>query len=172
MKKIFFTIALASLSACSSIADVTTKSYQNNTNALYAEPKENKKHPAIVYMHGGAVRERGIDNVSWSLSDKVNDLSELGYVVLAPIRTTERDCCNGDKVIQEGIKVTKDAYNYLSTLPNVDSSKICLVGFSEGALISMWTMSAKNNYSSAIFKKAVNCSVWGTGATGVLNEEV
>ena len=33
---------------------------------------------------------------------------------------------------------------------NIKKDKICLVGFSEGALISMWSMTQKNDYAAAI----------------------
>ena len=76
--------------------------------------------------------------------------------MLAPLRNTKKGCCNGDDAIMEGIATANQSSEYLASLPNVDKSKICLVGFSEGALISMWVMSEPNNFSSAVIMSPSN----------------
>ena len=123
--------------------------------ALFLDPKLNKIHPAIVYMHGGAVREKGNPvykkgELFFDLEDKIKDFSSLGFVVISPLRNTPKGCCNGDEAIQEGIKLANESVNYLNSLKSVDPNKVCLIGFSEGALISLWTMVRENDFNKAI----------------------
>ena len=129
-------------------------------DALFSSPGENKKYPAIVYMHGGAVRERGNPvykqngDFLFDINDKVLDFSSMGFVVLAPLRNTVKGCCNGDDAIKEGIAISRASAKYLKSLPNVRQNKICLVGYSEGALISMWVMTEPSDFSVAIIMSA------------------
>lgn len=128
---------------------------EGSKKALYSSPSERKKHPAIVYMHGGAVRERGNPvykqgGFLFDIKDKISDYSSMGFVVLAPLRSTVKGCCNGDDAIKEGISIAKESAKYLRSLTNVQKDKICLVGFSEGALIAMWIMTEPNDYSTAV----------------------
>jgi dienelactone hydrolase len=122
--------------------------------ALVASPTDDKKYPAIVFMHGGAIRDKGVP-VS-TLNKRLLNFSSLGFFVLAPVRTTKEGCCNGDDAIKEGIAIAKSSSEYLRSLPNVEKSKICLIGFSEGALISMWVMTEPNNFSSAVIMSPPN----------------
>lgn len=119
--------------------------------AFLVSPKNKGKSPAIVYMHGGIAREK--KDYSF-FKDKILDYASLGFVVLAPLRNTKKGCCNGDQAIEEGIVIALESAKYLRSLPNVDEKKICLVGFSEGALISMWVMTEPNNFSKAIIMSA------------------
>jgi len=56
----------------------------------------------------------------------------------------------------EGIAIAKSSSQYLKSLHNVEKNKICLIGFSEGALISMWAMTQPNDFSSAIIMSPSN----------------
>jgi dienelactone hydrolase len=80
----------------------------------------------------------------------------MDFVVLAPLRKTVADCCNGDDAIREGISIAGSSLKYLRSLPNVLKDKICLLGFSEGALISMWAMTEPNDYSRALIMSPSN----------------
>ena len=125
-------------------------------DAILLSPSTNERYPAIVYMHGGAVRERGNPvyrpngDLHFDINDKIKDMSSMGFVVLAPLRNTIAGCCNGDDVVREGIGIAKSSARYLRSLPNVLEDKLCLIGFSEGALISMWVMTEPNDYYKAI----------------------
>jgi dipeptidyl aminopeptidase/acylaminoacyl peptidase len=131
-------------------------------NAIFSSPNEKGKYPAIVYMHGGAVRERGNPvykpngTLLFDINDKIKDMSSMGIVVLAPLRNTVADCCNGDNAVREGISIAKSSVKYLRSLPYVLKDKVCLLGFSEGALISMWAMTEPNDYSKAIIMSPSN----------------
>jgi dipeptidyl aminopeptidase/acylaminoacyl peptidase len=135
---------------------------KNPVDAIFSSPNENKKYPAIVYMHGGAVRERGNPvyrqngDFLFDIKDKIKDMSLMGFVILAPLRNTTSGCCNGDDAVKEGISIAKSSTKYLRSLPNVLKDKVCLLGFSEGALISMWVMTESNDYSKAIIMSPSN----------------
>ena len=135
---------------------------KNAKKALFVSPNKSGKYPGIVYMHGGKAREFGN---STFFEDKISDWASMGFIVLAPLRNTGEGCCNGDDAIKEGIHIAKEAAKYLRSLPNVYREKICLVGFSEGALISMWVMTEANDYSTAIIKSAsTQCGMERAGA--------
>tara|TARA_E500000331_G_scaffold103690_1_gene100504 strand:- start:338 stop:1060 length:723 start_codon:yes stop_codon:yes gene_type:complete len=134
----------------------------NQKKSLLVSKSEGAKHPAIVYMHGGIAREES--NFGY-FEDKVLDFAAQGFVILAPLRNTPPGCCNGDDAIKEGIRVANSAAKYLKSLPNVSRDKICLVGFSEGALISAWAMTEPNDFSSAIIMSSSNqCGMQRAGA--------
>jgi len=127
---------------------------QGVKKALLASLIGDDKYPAIVFMHGGAIRDKGVSTSS--LNSRLSNFASLGFIVLAPVRDTKKGCCNGDEAIMEGIATANQSSEYLASLPNVDKSRICLVGFSEGALISMWVMSEPNNFSSAVIMSPSN----------------
>ena len=127
---------------------------QGVKKGLLASPSGDEKYPAIVFMHGGAIRDKGVSTSS--LNSRLSNFVSLGFIVLAPLRNTKKGCCNGDDAIMEGIATANQSSEYLASLPNVDKSRICLVGFSEGALISMWVMSEPNNFSSAVIMSPSN----------------
>lgn len=123
----------------------------DSKKAFFVSPSGNGKFPAIVYMHGGVAREKSDPSF---FKEKILDYSSMGFVVLAPLRNTVEGCCNGDDAIKEGIQVARESAKYLKSLPNVREEKICLVGFSEGALISMWVMTEPNDFSKAVIMSA------------------
>ncbi len=134
----------------------------DSKKALFVSPSGNGKFPAIVYLHGGAAREK---NDPSFFKDKILDYASMGFVVLAPLRNTVEGCCNGDNAIKEGIRVARESAKYLKSLPNPREEKICLVGFSEGALISMWVMTEPNDFSAAIIMSAsTQCRMRRAGA--------
>ena len=143
--------------AYADVQKIQISTYDNtDKSALLFEQKKSGKYPAIVYMHGGLVREKGNPTYRkngeffFDVKDKVIDFASMGYVVLAPFRSTPEGCCNGDDAIKEGISLAHASAQFLKSLPHVKKDKICLLGFSEGALISMWSMTQKNDYAAAI----------------------
>ena len=154
---IFFLILIASFPVQSGENEILIPTIDGDTiEAIISSLDENNKHPAIVYMHGGAVRERGNpvygpnNEFLYDITDKIRDMNSLGFVVLAPLRKAPPGCCNGDDAVKEGMKITRTAMTYLKTQQNVNVDKICLIGFSEGALISMWAMAVPNDFTKAI----------------------
>ena len=50
-----------------------------------------------VFMHGGAIRDKGVSTSS--LNSRLSNFVSLGFIVLAPVRNTKKGCCNGDDAI-------------------------------------------------------------------------
>ena len=82
-------------------------------DAILAVPSQNVKYPAIVYMHGGAVRERGIPvykpngDFLFVINGKIKDMHSMNFVALAHIRKTDPDYCNGDEAVKQGISIAR-----------------------------------------------------------------
>ena len=53
----------------------------DSKKAFFVSPSGNGKFPAIVYMHGGAAREKSDPSF---FKEKILDYSSMGFVVLAP----------------------------------------------------------------------------------------
>ena len=116
---IFFLILIASFPVQSSENKIQIPTIDGDTiEAIISSPDENNKHPAIVYMHGGAVRERGNpvygpnNEFLYDITDKIRDMTSLGLVILAPLRKTPSVCCNGDDAIKEGMKWVDDEFPF------------------------------------------------------------
>jgi hypothetical protein len=92
-------------------------------------PSEKGIYPAVVYMPGGAVREKGNpvyrqNGDFFDIDDKIANYFSMGVVVLAPLRNTVEGCCNGDDAIKEGIRIAKAAAKYLNFLQSVQGKKM------------------------------------------------
>ena len=148
----FFFLPL--FSANTETIEISVPSYGLRKAILIKPPSGKKKHPAIVFMHGGALRDKA--RPISTLNPRLSSFSKLGFIVLAPVRTTKKGCCNGDEVVKEGIAIANSASEYLLSMKNVKKEKVCLVGFSEGALISTWVMTQPNNFSSAVIMSPSN----------------
>jgi predicted alpha/beta superfamily hydrolase len=59
-------------------------------------------------------------------------------------------------VVREGISIAMSLAKYLRSLPYVLKCRMCFLGFSEGALISMWVMKEPSDYSKAIIMSPSN----------------
>ena len=158
---VLFLILIASSPVQSGENEIQIPTNDRDTiEAIILSLDENNKLPAIVYMHGGAMRERGNPDYGpnneflYDITYEIRDMNSLGFVVLAPLRKTPAGYCNGDDAVKESMKITRIAMTYLKSQQNVN--KICLIGFSEGALISMWAMAVPNDYTKAIIMSPPN----------------
>lgn len=118
--------------------------------------------PGIVYMHGAVVRENPdrAERAGYDVDALVQSFEKLGYVTIAPIRETPAGTDNGDEAIKEGIELSRKAAKELRSRSDVDPNRICLVGFSEGALISMWALALHDDYNSAvIMSSGAKCGI-------------
>ena len=126
--------------------------YQSPVGALAAyvtpDPKDGKKHPAIVWITGGD--NNSIGDV-WSPSDRSNDQSvsafrKAGVVVMFPSQRGGND--NPGK--REGFYGEVDdilaATDHLASLPYVDSNKIYLGGHSTGGTMVMLVGACSDRY--------------------------
>lgn len=111
----------------------------NLSNALFAPPhKEGDKFPALVIFHtcGG---------ISEHLKVWTEAALNAGYVVLVPdgMRGFGNNCTSPPKVPNARlIKDALDGVAHLAKLPYVDTHRISVLGFSQGAFVATWLASS------------------------------
>ncbi|MAE05388.1 MAG: dienelactone hydrolase family protein [Nitrospinota bacterium] len=113
----------------------------DDVKALIALPKGTGPHPAVIYNHGGIVREKGYSTATergYDMIGYVEAIAEAGYVGFAPVREhlTNEDY---EAAISGGVKIVKAAIGYLKRHNKVDPSRIGAIGFSEGGLVTLWS---------------------------------
>ena len=86
---IFFLILIASFFLQSGENEIQIPTIDgNNIEAIISSLDKNNKHPAIVYIHGGAVRERGNpvygpnNEFLYDITDKIRDMNFLNQILL------------------------------------------------------------------------------------------
>ncbi|MBT5357982.1 MAG: hypothetical protein HOL07_06495 [Rhodospirillaceae bacterium] len=134
-------------------------------SALYAEPKQAGRRPAVIYNHGTGVRQFGYDGAAakgYDVKDYVRAIADAGYVALAPIREFNSDTARfergqtvgseaaWDGVVEGGIRTVHAARAYLTASPRVAADKIAVIGFSEGGNVTLWSLLENANYAAAV----------------------
>ncbi|MAF50388.1 MAG: hypothetical protein QGH73_08155 [Rhodospirillales bacterium] len=126
---------------------------RTSIDALLARPKGAGPFPAILYQHGTLVRERGhrgAAEAGYDLGAILDDFSGLGYMALAPVRQTPAGCCNGDAAVAEGVALSKAGARYLRRRSDADPGKLCLIGYSEGAMVALWSLIEDDDFAAAV----------------------
>ncbi len=107
-------------------------------------------HPAVVMLHGCA----GLFTKSGKIASRetawMRILSDAGYVVLAPDSFVSRGVVGGtcalrDKPVHPDRERPQDAMGALAFLaqrPDIDTKRIALMGWSNGAMTGLWTVMA------------------------------
>ena len=111
----------------------------NLSNAVFSPTvKSEGKRPALVIVHSCGGLSKHIE--LWA-----GEALKQGYVVLTldGMRGLKSDCGSPSKISNGRlVKDTLDAVAHLSTLPDVDSQRISLIGFSKGAMMTSWLASS------------------------------
>jgi len=101
----------------------------------FCRPEGRGPFPTVIYNHGlvvdlhdvaGAARKRG-----YNLRGICQALASNGYLTFTPVRRSGRGNIPGHK--EEVFR----AVDYVKTLPDVDPSRIALMGFSRGGLLTL-----------------------------------
>jgi len=120
---------------------VSFQSAGDTVKALIALPKGSGPHPAVIYNHGGIVREKGYSSATargYDVIGYVEAIAEAGYIGLAPIRE-HLSFADYEDAINGGIKTVKAAIGFLKNHDRVATSRIGAIGFSEGGLVTLWS---------------------------------
>lgn len=114
------------------------------------DPKDGKKHPAIVWAHGGA---GGIGENFWEKPEPGNDQSaqvfrQAGIIMMIPSWVGENDNPGVYSYHWAQLGNALKAAEYLATLPYVDTTRIYMAGHSTGGTVAMQTAVAPSNFKA------------------------
>lgn len=90
--------------------------------------------PTVIYNHGLIVDHWGVGGAArrgYNLEGICKTLASDGYLAFTPIRQS------GVRNIPGHKEEVSQAIDYIKTLPDVDASRIALMGFSRGGLLTL-----------------------------------
>lgn len=102
--------------------------------ALLCRPQGTGPFPAVVYNHGLIVDNVGYERAArrgYNLNGICGALAADGFLAFAPIRRS------GQGNLPRHKAEVSRAVNYVKTLPDVDASRVALMGFSRGGLLTL-----------------------------------
>lgn len=132
--------------------------------ALLGTPEGVSKGPGVVYSHGTFVRRMGYDAAKaegYDVGDYVEALNKAGYIALAPIRhegvmfdpdpreVRDESTSSIQAGIEQGIAALNAAVAYLKDHAK-STGKIAVVGFSEGGLVTIWSLLSGLDVEAAV----------------------
>jgi len=143
--KTFIVFALITQFAShSAMAETSWVSFQaggETVKALIALPRGSGPHPAIIYNHGGIVREKGYSFATsrgYDVIGYLEAIAEAGFIGFAPIRE-HLASADYEEAVNGGINIVEGAIGFLKNHDRVDPSRIGAIGFSEGGLVTIWS---------------------------------
>lgn len=103
---------------------------------LSPDPGDGKKHPALIWAHGGF---GGIDKWLWEKTDKQDPghFREAGIIVLCPSWRGENDNPGRFQLFYGEVEDAVAAVEYLARVPYVDPARIYFAGHSTGGTITL-----------------------------------
>jgi dienelactone hydrolase len=107
--------------------------------ALVCAPKGPPPHAAVVFNHGSIVDGMGWPGANsrrYRLDQVCESLAAEGYFVFAPIRENSPRGRGFDAYEDAYREIVLQAIDHVKAQPGVDVSRIALVGFSMGGLVS------------------------------------
>lgn len=106
-------------------------------HAIYI-PKGKGPFPAVLMLHASG----GVEKVYYEWATKLKQNGYVIYIIdsFTPRGYKDRKSIGWDKATAAQLSDIAPAYHYLSTLPNVDASRIGLLGFSMGGYDTLRAM--------------------------------
>ena len=109
-------------------AAAATVNYQSGNRVLKAYlciPEANGPLPVVIFNHGGFG-----PHIGGAPEETCRALAKAGFIGFSPIRRTE-------KALMSNLDDVFAAVAHVGTLPNVDASRMAIMGFSRGALLTI-----------------------------------
>ncbi|WP_419237381.1 alpha/beta hydrolase family protein [Photobacterium leiognathi subsp. mandapamensis] len=133
----------------------------NNGNydipAIFSVPdkKIDKQIPAVIMLHGTGTQKDEVGNLYKSLSEKLEALG-IASIRLDFAGSGDSTASDLEYSLSSAVLDGKTAFNYLQANSQIDKSRIGVVGFSQGALISQLLVIEEPNIKSlAVWSPAV-----------------
>lgn len=125
-------------------------------------PTGGKKHPAVLFLHGGFA----MDASDWEASQPYRD---AGYIVLTPILRGEDGQPGAFSMFYDELSDALAATETLAALPFVDKDHLYVAGHSVGGTLALLTaLSSKRFRAAASFSGACDAIAWSSGQTELI----
>jgi dienelactone hydrolase len=115
---------------------------------LSPDPGDGKKHPAVVWAHGGF---GGIGDTFWEAGEEQNPeaFRKAGFIMMFPSWRAENDNPGRFELFLGEVDDAAAAVDYVSKLPYVDPKRIYFAGHSTGGTITMLTAETTSKIRAA-----------------------
>lgn len=127
-------LILAALQHCAGAPTVRYQVGEAKGKALLIRPEGKGPFPAVIYNHGKIVDVIGYQGArkhGYKVDAICQALAKEGYLVFVPLRSSGAGNVEGHQ------REVSRAVDYLKTREDVDASRIALMGFSRGGLLTL-----------------------------------
>ena len=118
---------------------------------LTPDPNDGRRHPAVVWAHGGF---GGIDGSFWAAASKRDDQSarafrDKGIVLMCPSWRGENDNPGRFELFYGEVDDLLAAVDHVKSLPYVDPQRVYLAGHSTGGTLVLLAAGASDSFRAA-----------------------
>ena len=115
--------------------------------ALLCRPEGQGPYPVVIYNHGliaDRVGYRRVSTLGYDLDGICQTLAKDGFLAFLPLRGT------GVRNLPGHVEEVSRAIDYVKMLPEVDPSRIALMGFSRGGLLTLMVGAERKDLSALV----------------------
>jgi pimeloyl-ACP methyl ester carboxylesterase len=144
-------------------AQAMTYSKERSLKALVGPiPTDGKKHPAVLFLHGGFA----MDGSDWEASQAFRD---AGYVMMMPLLRGENGQPGSYSMFYDELTDVLAAGEALAALPFVDKERVYVAGHSVGGTLALLAaLSGKRFRAAASFSGSCDQVAWSSGQEEVI----